>query len=410
MAPTAAAGNTGLGVDVARLRRVDAALDAYVDGGELPGWSLLVAHRGSVVHRAAGGWRDVERALPVTDGTIFRIYSMTKPITSVAALALFEQGYFELTDPVGRYLPAFAAPRVYRDGPPEAPVTVPATEPIRIWHLLTHTAGLTYGFHRSHPVDAIYRRHGFDFGWPPGCDLAAGVDRLAQLPLLFEPGSSWTYSVATDVLGRLLEVVTGSTLDTVLADTVLGPLGLTHTGFWVPAAHHGDVAACYTPNPAGRGLRRLPALDAVPATTPAALLGGGGLFSTLDDYYHFTRLFLEGGAVDGTRVLAPATVGLLAANQLPGGADLEQFGRRLYAEVPFDGMGFGLGVAVLVDPVRARSLSAAGELSWGGAASTAFWVDPRRELAVVFLTQLLPSNALPLRARLRTLVNQALVA
>jgi len=398
------------GVDRRRLRRAEHLLEQWVDAGRLPGWSLLVARHGEVVRRASGGWRDVEARRPVDDRTIFRIYSMTKPITSVAALALFEQGLFELTDPIDRYLPAFSSPRVYRDGPPEQPTTVPATEPIRVWHLLTHTAGLTYGFHRTHPVDALYRRAGFDFGWPAGIDLAAACDRLATLPLLFEPGSSWTYSVATDVLGRLLEVVTGQSLDEVLRTTVLEPIGMGDTGFAVPALRHDDVAAVYTPDPQGGGLRRLPALDVVPATPPLCLSGGGGLFSTLDDYHRFTQLLLGEGAVDGQRVLAPATVALMAANHLPGGADLEQFGRRLYAEVPFDGMGFGLGVSVLVDPVRARSLSAAGELAWGGAASTTFWVDPARGLSVMLLTQLMPSNALPLRTRLRTLVNQALVS
>lgn len=399
----------GLGFDPDRLRRIDHHLDRYVEAGQLPGWSVLVARRGTVVHRATGGLRDVEAGLPVEDGTVFRIYSMTKPITSVAALSLFEEGRLDLNDPVSRFIPSFADLRVYRDGPAANPVTVAATEPVRVWHLLTHTAGLTYGFHRVHPVDTMYRRAGFDVGTPPDLDLAACCDRWAALPLVFEPGTSWTYSVATDILGRVVEVAAGAPLDRVLAERIFEPLGMADTGFAVPGDRHGDVAALYTPHLGTGGLFRVTAADHLPSRPPRLLSGGGGLYSTADDYHRFLQMVLGGGALGGSRVLAPATVALMGANHLPGGADLERFGRRLYAETPFEGIGFGLGFSVVVDPVKARTLSSVGEMAWGGAASTAFWVDPVRGVSAVFLTQLLPPNTLPVRAELRTLVYQALV-
>ena len=219
------------GLDPERLGRLDSLLAGYVDRNQLPGWSLLVSRHGDVVHRADGGLRDVEAGEPVRDDTIFRIYSMTKPITSVAAMMLFEQGAFELTDPVSRYLPEFADMRVWNGGSDIRPVTVPATEPIRIWHLLTHTAGLTYGFHHAHPVDAIYRREGYEWGAPRDVDLAGAVEAYASMPLLFQPGAEWNYSVATDVLGRLVEVVCrhASLDDAVFTEWILAPLGMHDT-------------------------------------------------------------------------------------------------------------------------------------------------------------------------------------
>jgi CubicO group peptidase (beta-lactamase class C family) len=205
-----------------------------------------VTRHGRLVHVSRYGLRDIEAGLPVETGTLWRIYSMTKPVTSVAAMMLHEEGAFELTDPVSAFIPSFAGVRVYAGGPELRPVTVPATEPVRIWHLLTHTAGLTYGFHRCHPVDAIYRNAGFDWAYPPGLDLAACCDAWAAMPLLFQPGTEWNYSVATDVLGRVVEVVSGQSLDRFFAGRIFGPLGMTDTGFQVPAADAGRLAALYT--------------------------------------------------------------------------------------------------------------------------------------------------------------------
>src|SRR3954452_20926712 len=236
-----------VGFDASRLARIDRRLARYVDDGRLAGWQVGVSRRGKRVHSSTYGLRDKEAGLPVEPDTVWRIYSMTKPITSVVAMQLFEEGAFSLNDEVGRFLPAFADLRVYRSGTADAPKTVPATEPMRMWHLLTHTAGLTYGFTRSSPVDEMYRQGGSDFAQPPGLDLAALCDFWATMPLLFEPGTSWNYSVATDVLGRVCEVLTGKPLDQLFAERVLAPLGMTETTWWTDDAAR--LAALYVPMP-----------------------------------------------------------------------------------------------------------------------------------------------------------------
>ncbi|HET6705269.1 serine hydrolase domain-containing protein [Amycolatopsis sp.] len=395
------------GFDAARLSRIDAHFDRYVENGRLPGWLVVVSRHGRVVHVGHGGYRDVEASLPVETGTLWRIFSMTKPITSVAAMMLAEEGLLELDDPISRWLPEFAAPRVYVKGSALAPVTEPATSPIRVWHLLTHTAGLTYGFHHGHPVDAIYRAAGFEWGTPRGADLAECCARWAALPLLFQPGAEWNYSVATDVLGRLVEVVSGVPLDEFFASRIFTPLGMTDTGFVAPAPAR--LAAMYVRDPASGRAVRNDAFGRLGTARPDCLSGGGGLVSSAPDYWRFTEMLLRGGALDGVRLLAPRTVSLMASNHLPGHVDLEAFGRPLFAEMPFDGHGFGLGFSVLEDPVKARTLASAGEFAWGGAASTAFWVDPDEDLTVGFYTQLLPSSTYRLRPQLRQLVYQALV-
>ncbi len=416
------------GLDPVRLSRIDRHFARYVEDGRLPGWLLTIRRHGSVVHVAACGERDVAAALPVETGTLWRIYSMTKPVTSVAAMMLAEEGAFELTDPVSEFIPSFASLRVYAGGSDLRMVTVPATEPVRIWHLLTHTAGLTYGFHRVHPVDAAYRAAGFEWSTPRGMDLAGCCDAWASLPLLFQPGAEWNYSVATDVLGRVVEVASGQRLDEFLASRILGPLGMTDTAFHVPAEKASRLAALYAPRPATgpgaageaegsgpvRRFVRLEALSHVPDHPPRLCSGGGGLISTARDYNRFLDMLLDrrdspAGEVDGVRLLSPRTVAFMTRNHLPGGADLATFGRPLYAESPFTGTGFGLGFAVLLDATAAATLSTEGEYSWGGAASTAFWVDDAEDLTVTFFTQLLPSSTYPIRSQLRQLVYQAMV-
>lgn len=428
-----------VGLDPERLARIDRHFAMYTDDGRLPGWSLLISRYGQVAHTATHGLRDVEAGAPVTDDTLFRIYSMTKPITSVAALMLYEEGAFELTDPVSRYLPAFADQRVLVGGTAAKPVTVPAIEPVRIWHLLTHTAGLTYGFHHVEVLDEIYRAHGFEWGGPGDLDLAACVDRWAALPLAFQPGTEWNYSVATDVLGRLVEVVSGQSLDTFFAERIFGPLGMTDTAFSVAEADAHRLAALYTPaagapaagataapnggaqnggGPNGGGTNgsvrpgarfvRNDRMGSAVLRRPRFLSGGGGLVSSRSDYHRFARMLLQRGELGGARLLGDRTARFLATNHLPGGADLRRFGRPLFAETSFEGVGFGLGVSVTLDPIAGRSLGSVGEFGWGGAASTAFWVDPAEQLVVVFLTQLLPSSTYPIRSQLRQLVYSAL--
>jgi CubicO group peptidase (beta-lactamase class C family) len=397
-----------LGFDAQRLQRIVSHHRRYVDEGKLAGWTVAVARRGRVVLHAHHGLADVEAQRPVGDDTLWRIYSMTKPITSVAVLMLYERGLLELTDPVSRYLPAFADQRVYRAGSAANPGTAPASEPMRIWHLLTHTAGLTYGWHHAHAVDEIYRAKGFEFGVPAGMDLATACDVWASLPLLFEPGSEWNYSVATDVLGRIVEVVSGQRLDTFFAEEVFAPLGMDDTAFHVTAEERDRLAALYVRNPEGGLLRNTVMGDKV-TREPTFLSGGGGLVSTAADYHRFTQMLARGGELDGARLLSPRTVAYMTCNHLPGGADLEAFGRPISAESATRGIGFGLGVSVVVDAVAGKTLTHEGEYAWGGLASTAFYVDPAAEVTAMFFTQLLPSSTFPIRSQLRALVNQALV-
>lgn len=396
-----------LGFDAARLARIDDRMGRYVDDGQLAGWSLLLGRRGRLAHVSTRGRRDAEAGLPVELDTIFRIYSMSKPITSLAAMMLYEQGAFELTDPVARYLPAFAETRVFTGGSDLKPVTVPTVEPLRIWHLLTHTAGLTYGFHHAHPVDAIYRARGYEWGAPEDVDLAGATDAFAAMPLLFQPGAEWNYSVATDVLGRLVEVLSGMPLDEALRTMIFDPLRMPDTGFRLPDAKRDRLAALYVPGPGGGITRADAAGERV--TSPTWLSGGGGLCSTLGDYHRFTQLLRNHGELDGVRLVGDRTLRFMASNHLPGGADLESFGRPLFAETPFTGVGFGLGFSVTLDPLAGHSMSSPGEYGWGGAASTAFWVDPVEDITAIFMTQLLPSSTYPLRSQLRQLVYSALV-
>jgi CubicO group peptidase (beta-lactamase class C family) len=400
-----------VGLDPARLDRIGRHFARYVDDGRLPGWLITVSRHGRLAYVACYGDRDIEAKLPVETDTLWRIYSMTKPITSVAAMMLYEEGAFELTDPVSRFIPSFADMRVFASGSDIKQITVPAVEPVRMWHLLTHTSGLTYGFQRRHPVDAMYRAGGFEWGMPRGTDLARCCDIWAGLPLLFQPGSEWNYSVSTDVLGRVVEVLCGKRLDEFLAEAIFGPLGMTDTTFHVELADAGRLAALYTPRP-DRKAARLDELGKYALIKPEAVSGGGGLISTAADYRRFMQLMaaLPGspaGELEGTRLLGPRTVRYMTSNHLPGGADLQAFGRPLDTETPFRGVGFGLGFAVIMDPVAGQTPCSPGEACWGGAASTAFWIDNAEQVAVSFFTQLLPSSSFRIRSYLRQLVYQA---
>jgi len=395
-----------------RLRRIDENFARYVDDGRLKGWLLTVGRHGKLAHVASYGQRDAEAGLPVEADTLWRIYSMSKPITSVAAMMLYEQGAFELTDPVSKFIPSFTDMRVFTGGSDQRPVTVPATEPVRVWHLLTHTAGLTYGFHRTTPVDAMYRAAGFDLGLRPGT-LEESCDAWASLPLLFQPGSEWNYSVATDVLGRVVEVASGQSLDEFFAQRIFGPLGMTDTAFYAAPEDLGRLAALYARNIEGKAGRFNSMAEEV-RKPPTMLSGGGGLVSTAADYNRFLNMLLHradspAGELDGARLLSSRTVAYMGRNHLPGNQDIEQFGRPINAESPQRGVGFGLGFAVVIDPAAGKVVVSDGELSWGGAASTAFWIDPAEELTATFFTQLIPSSAHPIRSQLRQLVYQALV-
>ena len=403
-----------VGLDSERLGRIDAHFARYVTDGRLAGCLYTVCRHGRLAHVGRAGHRDLEAGLPVTDDTLWRIYSMTKPITSVAAMLLYEEGRIGLNDPVSEFIPSFADLRVYTGGSDQKQVTVPATEPVRVWHLLTHTSGLTYGFHRTHPVDAVYRAGGFEWGNPPGLDLAGVCDRYASFPLLFQPGTEWNYSVSTDVLGRVVEVASGQTLEEFFASRIFSPLGMTDTSFWAGPETAPRLAALYQPGPGGQA-KRLDAMGQAALKVPRVLSGGGGLISTAADYNRFLSMLVDlpdkdspAGELDGVRLLSPRTVRYMGRNHLPGHQDLESFGRPLYAESPFRGIGFGLGFAVVIDPAAGKVVCSPGELSWGGAASTTFWIDAEAGLTVSFFTQLLPSSTHPIRPQLRQLVYQAL--
>ena len=399
-----------VGMDAGRLGRIDTHLAQYVDDGRLAGWQVLVTRHGQVVHSSVRGSRDLEAGLPVEPDTLWRIYSMTKPITAVVAMSLYEQGAFSLNDELATYLPEFADMRVLVGGNAEQPKTVPATEPIRLWHLFSHTAGLTYAFTRSSVLDEMYRMAGADPLVDASTDLAAMCERWASQPLLFEPGTAWNYSVATDVLGRVIEVLTGETLEQAFSRVVLDPLGMADTRWWVDGDDQARLAALYAPNPVGGQAVRYEAMGAHALKPPAMLSGGGGLVSTAADYARFTQMLLRGGELDGARVLGPRTLAYMTRNHLPGGGTLVSLGRGQFAETAYDGVGFGLGFGVNVDPVRSRVSTSEGEFTWGGLASTAFWVDRTEQLTAHFYTQLVPSSTYPIRTELRQLVYSAIVS
>ncbi len=399
-----------VGFDAARLEVLDRHFQRYVDDGLLPGWLLAISRHGQLAHVSTYGQRDMEAGLPVETDTIWRIYSMTKPITAVAALVAWEQGLFELNDPVRRYIPSFADTKVWRSGSTTAPTLEPITEEMRVWHLFAHTAGLTYGFMQNHPVDALYRQAGFEWGTPAGAkDLADICDHLAALPLVFQPGTEWQYSMGLDVLGRVIEVAAGVPFDEFLQAHVLDPLGMSDTVWHVDADRADRLAALYAPMPGTRKAFRYDVMGNHATTPPIAPMGGGGLCATAGDYVRFAEMLRGRGQLDGVRILAPKTVELMGSNHLPGNADLAAIGRPLFAETTFDGVGFGLGVSVTIDPVKAKVPGSVGDFGWGGAASTSYWVDPVEDMSVVWMTQLLPSSTHPIRSQLKQLVHSALV-
>lgn len=398
---------TSQGFDPQRLRRLDAVLHRYVDEGHLPGVQTAITRRGELIHRDLYGHTDVSAQIPVTPETIYRIYSMTKPITSVALMMLYEEGHFLLDDPVERWIPELADLRVWSGGTADEPETRPAESPVTVHQLLTHTAGFTYGFQYSHPVDELYRRADLGDFTVPEYDLDGMMARLGELPLLYEPGTRWGYSVATDVCGALIQRLSGEPLDEHLRRRVFEPLGMVDTAFSTPPDDVDRCSVLYVTLPGAERRMRMASAEAM-TRPPTLLSGGGGLVGTTDDYLRFTHMLLGGGELDGTRLLAPSTLALMTRNHLPGGRDLNALGQATFSETEMAGMGFGLGFSVLLDGAANRTAAPEGTFAWGGAASTAFWVDPVSEICVVFMTQLLPSGTHPLRKHLQAGVYQAL--
>lgn len=398
-----------VGLSSARLQHLDRCIrQRYLEPGRLPCATILVERRGEIAHTSAQGYMDVERARAVTEDTIFRIYSMTKPITSVALMMLVEEGAIALDDPVHRYIPQWRNLGVYEAGFIGTFRTRPTSAPMRIIDLLRHTSGLTYGLQQRTNVDAAYRK--FGFGDPAGAStLDAMIEGLAKIPLEASPGTVWNYSVSTDVLGYLVGKISGVPFEEFLRQRIFAPLGMVDTGFHVPPDKASRLAACYVATPEGRMQLQDDPQTSKYLQAPSFVSGGGGLVSTTADYLRFCRMLLNGGMLDDTRLLSPKTLELMTANHLPGGKDLTEMSVSLFSEAGYSGVGFGLGFAVTTNPARALIPGTVGDFSWGGMASTYFWIDPREQLIVIFMTQLMPSTLYNLRRELRTLVYSAFI-
>ena len=413
-----------VGLSVQRLSRVDRLLERYVENGLLAGALGLIYRKGEVAYCNAIGQRELETGLPMTEDTIFRIYSMTKPITAVAALMLFEDGQFLLDDQVATYLPEFDGVQVCTG---DIENLVPPDRPITIKDLFMHTAGLSYGWGQDSPVEKLYRQ---SVGNRDHMTLETFVHKLAALPLLYHPRTSWRYSLATDVLGRLVEVLSGKSLAEFFQQEIFKPLAMNDTGFQVPADSIERFAACYCPPGGfnfGRDLGRNsrtnagqsddeeqviePKIELQEASQnsrftkpPVFLSGGGGLVSTLGDYLRFSQMLLNCGTLDGNRLLGPKTVELMRANHLPS-----ELIPIAVGEDPLAGYGFGLGVSVLMDVPATSAPGSEGIYGWGGAATTQFWLDPEEEMLCIFMAQFMPSGYYPVAREFRVAAYQALV-
>lgn len=387
-----------VGLSGARLYKIDHLTQRYIDEGKIPGSITLVARRGEVAHFETQGLMDIETEKPMQEDTIFRIYSMSKPITSCALMMLYEDGYFQLDDPVAKYIPGFADLKVHGGGQAVG-------KEMTIQHLLTHTAGLTYGFLQDHPVDAMYDEAGVE----TSMDLDEMIDKLCDMPLVNAPGSRWRYSVATDVCGYLVQKLSDIPFDDFLSEQIFAPLEMDDTGFYVPEAKAHRLAANYQ-RTAEDGMQLIDSPETSPYLKKRTMhSGGGGLVSTAEDYLKFAQMLLNGGQNEGVRILGTKTLELMTSNHLPNNGDLTSMGQATFSETPFDGIGFGLGFSVMLDPVEARILGSAGEFAWGGAASTYFWVDPEEDMIAIFLTQLIPSSSYPIRRELRVATYQSII-
>jgi CubicO group peptidase (beta-lactamase class C family) len=403
-----------VGLSSARLGNVTRLVQGYVDRGRLPGAISLVARRGKVVHFETYGRSDLEADKPMTPDTIFRIYSMTKPIASVALMTLYEEGRFQLDDPASKFIPEFKGLKVFAGGTADQYAVREPARQMTVRDLLMHTSGLVGAGIVADPemvVSQLYGRAELR-GSASGGTLADMVHKLSELPLQVDPGSRWIYGISTDLVGYLCEVIGGIPFDRFLDERVFRPLGMTDTGFHVPADKIGRFAANYRPG--GEGEPACVVIDrpdesSIYARPRTYFSGAGGLVSTVADYLRFCRMLANGGELDGARILGPRTVQFMAINHLPDGRDLTGMGARL-GETSLHGIGFGLGFAVLLDPTVAQVIGTPGEYYWGGAASTAFFISPAEEMIMIFLTQLMPSSTYPIRRELRTTIYSSIVA
>ena len=394
----------GAGLDEGRLARIgDHLRSRYIDTGKIAGAQMAVVRGGVVGYFESFGEQDRERSIPVGDDAIWRLYSMTKPITGVAMMSLYEQGHFQLDDPVDRWIPEWKGMTVSEPDGSGGTRVVPADRAPTIRDILTHTSGIGYGPENKDLV--VGERN-----WLADHDLESMSKTFGDWPLRFQPGTRWLYSHGMDVAARLVEIMSGMPYDEYLQTTIFDPLAMTDTSFWVGSDHVDRFAACYGRN----GRKELVLVDDPTSSTylkkPKLFNGGGGLVGTTSDYLRFSAMLANGGELDGTRILGRKTVELMTVNHLEGDGEMADFALPMgYGEVGFAGAGFGLTVAVSKGPGATGVVGSAGEYMWGGAASTTFWVDPAEELAVVFMTQLLPSGTFNFRGQLKTLVYGALL-
>jgi CubicO group peptidase (beta-lactamase class C family) len=385
-----------------RLARIPRFLEAQVDAGHLPGAQTLIWRRGRIAHSSMVGLMDMGRGIPMRADAIFRLYSMTKPVTAVALLMLMEEGRIALDDSVARFIPGFANLKLQGGEAPKRAMTV--------LDLLRHTAGFTYGFHNRTPIDAQYRAQRIaEFDTQGG--LAAMIAQLEKLPLEYSPGEAWIYSVAIDVAGYLVERVSGQSYASFVCERILTPLKMVDTDFQVAAGKRDRFAACYMRKDGKLDLFDDPH-NSLWFAPPKLESGGGGLVGTADDYLRFCRMLLNKGELDGVRLLSPKTVQLMTSNHLPGPAEIADLSpvTDAFNESGYRGIGFGLGVAVTLDPAKVGIPGTAGEFAWGGMASTAFFVDPKEDMAVVFMTQAIVDTGRRVRLRrdLRSLIYGAM--
>ena len=398
-----------VGFDTDGLAAIDTLLRTrYVETGKLPNAQLLIARQGEIVHFSHIGAAR-EGGAQVDARSIYRIASMTKPVTSIAFMMLVEQGLVALDTPVHHVLPEFKDIGVYAGGGGGAPfVTRPTAEPMRMIDLLRHTSGLTYGFQYRSNVDAAYRRGKIE-SWHGGLDLNGFIAALAEIPLEFSPGTAWNYSVATDVLGAVVERVSGMTLDRFFETRIFAPLGMCDTGFAVPPGEIDRLTDCYTVASPKDGRTMLDrGADSAWSRMPTMLSGGGGLVSTTLDYHRFCSMLLNGGTLDGVRIVGRKTIELMTQNHLPGKSDLATMSQSMFSEATNAGTGFGLGFAVTDDVARSMMPGSRGEYYWGGMFSTAFFVDPVERVHMVFMTQVSPSSLFPIRRELKTMIYAAM--
>ena len=397
-----------MGFSSKRLAALDEHLQKnYIESQRYSGVLAGIFRKGELVHASPIGLRDIENRKPVQRDTIFRIYSMSKPITSVALMTLYEKGLFQLDDPVSEYIPQFKNLEVFDSGVFGDFETTRVNREMTVRDLLSHQSGLTYGFVNRTNVDRAYREAGVGEIRTTG-SLQKMIDCLSEIPLEFSPGDRWNYSVSTDVCGYLAEVISGKSFDVFLDEVIFQPLGMVDSGFYVKESEKERLASLYRYNESGSPLH-VSDFDAGDYTRkPSFLSGGGGLVSTLDDYMAFCQMILGNGKYNGEMILGRKTLELMGSNHLSNGVDLEQVAFGRWSETQYRGVGFGLGFSVLLDPAASQVSGSKGELAWGGAASTAFWIDKSEDLAVVFLTQLLPSSTYNVRRELRTLVYSAI--